>query len=519
MTQGELERLPAPIEKVMRDLEARIMDDIVRRIKINSFSTASVDWQITRLQQLGMSEKEIKEWVRMALELSDEEIEKIFSDEIYRQYMGHAKAYKINGMKQIPFEENLQLQALIEAVKRQTKDTFHNMTNSMGFVKRDLSGHIQGITLTEYYKKTLDAAMMDIHSGAFSYQAVLKRTIEDLTTSGVRWIDYKTKVHNRIDVAARRAVMTGFRQIQGKMNQQAALELGTDSYEVTYHTGARPSHQSWQGRVWTMQQLIDVCGLGSVTGLHGANCYHDYSAFIPSVSVRTYTDEELEEMIKAENTPKNYSGKEYTAYEAFQQQRKMETAMRKSRRDIKLLQNGGADKDAITVKQARYQLQMQQYKAFSKAMKLPEQMDRVYYDGQGRVSSGPIPKPKRKEENTGKFKDLQIPMQKRYVERIASKYGIKIKDLNIKIQRNEDLLGLPLCGSTDYDDIGRLDLFPKAFLNEEMLIRTMIHERCHVLQLKKYGKDFTQMHLDKMEKEAYRFEDFWYNIVRKRVKQ
>ena len=69
MTQGELEEIQVPIEKVFRDLEIRIMDDIVRRIKINRFSTASADWQITRLQQLGMSEKEIKEWVRIALEL------------------------------------------------------------------------------------------------------------------------------------------------------------------------------------------------------------------------------------------------------------------------------------------------------------------------------------------------------------------------------------------------------------------------------------------------------------------
>ncbi len=417
MTQGELEEIQVPIEKVFRDLEIRIMDDIVRRIKINRFSTASADWQITRLQQLGMSEKEIKEWVRIALELSNEEIDRIFSDELYRQYMGHGKAYAINGMKQIPFEKNLQLQALIEAIKRQTKDTFCNMTNSMGFVKENFSGQIQGITLSEYYKRTLDAAIMDIHSGAFSYQAVLKRTIEDMTKSGIRWIDYKTKIHNRIDVAARRAVMTGFRQIQGKINEQVALELGTDSYEVTYHTGARPSHQSWQGKVWTMQQLMSVCGLGSVTGLHGANCYHDYNAFIPGVSVRTYTDEELERMIKDENTPKTYNGKEYTAYEALQQQRRMETAMRKTRRDIKLLQSGDADKDAVIAKQARYQLQMQQYKAFSKAMKLPEQMERVYHDGLGRIVTG---KATEKEIREAKYRLSSSKSYKRSLEYVRN---------------------------------------------------------------------------------------------------
>ena len=175
--------------------------------------------------------------------------------------------------------------------------------------------------------------------------------------------------------------MTGFRQIQGKINEQIAAELQTDTYEVTYHVGARPTHQPWQGRVWTMQQLQDICGLGTVTGLHGANCYHDYRAFIPGISVRTYTDDQLDQMIEAENTPKEYLGKKYTTYEALQAQRKMETRMRKNRQDIRLMQAGEADQNDITLKKAKYQGQMQAYKAFSEAMDLPEQMERVYQDG------------------------------------------------------------------------------------------------------------------------------------------
>lgn len=381
MTQGELEKLVQAHGKIFSDLEIRIMDDIVRRIKINGFSTASADWQISRLQQLEKSEKDIKEWVRIALNTSEEEIEHIFSDEVYEQYMKHGRAYEVNGMQQIPFEENQELQQLIDAVGQQTNDTFKNMTNSLGFVKQDPSGHLQPISLTDFYRTTLDAAIMDIHSGAFNYQTVLTRTIEDMTKSGIRWIDYGSGRHNRVDVAARRAVMTGFRQIQGKINEQVADQLGTDSYEVTYHVGARPTHQPWQGKVWTMQQLRDVCGLGSVEGLHGANCYHDYNAFIPGVSVRTYTDEQLKKMIDAENEPKSYNGKEYTTYEALQQQRKMETAMRKTRRDIKLLEDGEADEESILLKKARYHGQMQAYQEFSKQMKLPLQKDRIYQDG------------------------------------------------------------------------------------------------------------------------------------------
>lgn len=388
MTQGQLESIPVQISKAFSDLEIRIMSDIVRRIKINGFATASADWQMTRLQQLGKSEADIKEWIRITLDIAEEELDQIFSDEVYVQYMGHERAYQVNGMEQIPFEENQELQSMIAAVREQTEDTFRNITGSLGFVKKNGEGDLEVIELSEFYKTTLDAAMLDIHSGAFDYQTILIRTINDMTRSGLRWIDYESGWHNRIDVAARRAVMTGFRQVQGKINEQIAADLDTDTYEVSYHVGARPEHQPWQGRVWTMKQLIEICGLGSVTGLHGANCYHDYTAFVPGLSVRTYTDEQLERMIEEENIPKVYNGKSYTTYEALQQQRKMETAMRKTRQDIKLMEEGESDEQSIVLKKGRYYGQMQTYKDFSEKMKLPEQLDRVYQDGlKGNFSS------------------------------------------------------------------------------------------------------------------------------------
>ena len=124
----------------------------------------------------------------------------------------------------------------------------------------------------------------------------------------------------------------------------------------------------------------------------------------------------------------------------------------------------------------------------------------------------------RREKNIGAFKNLEIPMQNRNVFRILKKYGFSTKDLTIKIQRSGKLLKLPLYGSTDYNNIGRIDLFPNAFTDEEQLVRTVIHEKCHVLQLKKHGKLYTQENLDTMEEQARRFENLYYNILKKKVK-
>ena len=86
-------------------------------------------------------------------------------------------------------------------------------------------------------------------------------------------------------------------------------------------------------------------------------------------------------MNREEITPKTYNGKQYTAYEALQQQRKMERVMRAQRQKIKLLEEGGADEQEIIAAKARYQGQMQTYKDFSEKMKLPEQKARIMQDG------------------------------------------------------------------------------------------------------------------------------------------
>ena len=424
MTQGEIEKLTAKTENIFSELEIRIMSDIVRRIKENNFSTATADWQVSRLQQLGMSEKQIREWMQKALKASDTEMDRIFSDEVYKEYYGHAKAYKLADLQQIPFEKNTFLAQLIEAVKQQLKGEYQNIAGSMGFAIKDpANGRIKSVPLMDYYRSTMDNAVLDIKSGAFDYNTVLNRTIRQMTDSGIRYIEYDSGHRDRVNVVARRAVLTGFRQVQGKINEQAAADLNTDQYEVSYHVGARPTHQPWQGKVWTMQQLQEVCGLGEVTGLKGANCYHDYKPFPPG-SVRTYTDEQLARMNKEENTPKEYNGKQYTTYEALQQQRKMERNMRAQRQKIKLLQAGGADEQDIILAKAKYQGQMQTYRDFSEKMKLPEQKARIMQDG----LRGKFMPTKVEHAKVEKISERKIAVKEKQVRQ--SKFSERFTELN-----------------------------------------------------------------------------------------
>lgn len=196
-----------------------------------------------------------------------------------------------------------------------------------------------------------------------------------MTASGLRTVDYPTWHSNRVDVAVRRALLTGMGQLTGHISDMNAQKLGTDKFEVDWHMGARPDHARWQGRVWTHRELVEVCGLGTGPGLLGWNCRHTYYPFIEGVSVRNYSDEWLEEMDRKEAHKVLYRGKEYNTYEATQKQRQMEAAMRAQREKAQLLQQGKADPNDILNARCKYQAMLDEYKEFSRKFHLPEQRE------------------------------------------------------------------------------------------------------------------------------------------------
>ncbi len=386
MNREYKEKLSRQIEKNFSDLEMRIMEDIVRRIKKSGKITSTADWQINRLRILGNSSEDIEKMLKETLDASYPEMFELYDKVIDWEYVRNKDVYEQINAEYIPYEENRQLQQITNALIQQTDSDLQNITRSLGFYLDYGAGKPVLTPLAEVYQKYLDAACMDIVSGAFDYNSVLRRVVIQLTNSGLRQIDYASGRVNRVDVAARRAVMTGITQLSGHISDMNAEKLGTEYYEVAWHAGARPAHAVWQGRVWSKEQLVTVCGLGTVTGLEGVNCYHERYPFIPGISERNWTDEWLEKKNREENTPKEFRGKQYTIYEAKQRQRQMETAMRAQREKVQLLKKGGADKEEVTVAQAKYQGQLNEYAKFSKKMGLAEERERIYIDGRGRIA-------------------------------------------------------------------------------------------------------------------------------------
>ena len=385
-------KLASKIAARYQDLEERIMKDIVRRIVKAGEITSTADWQINRLRILGYSSEDIEREIKKTLNASYPEMFELYDKVIEKEYIRDKDVYEQINAEYIPFEGNGQLKQITEAIIDQSFDDLENVTNSLGFY-------------------------LDYGNG--------KKVLTPLSQA------------NRVDVAARRAVMTAVSQITGKISEYNAQKLGTEYFEVEWHAGARPTHAVWQGRVWSKEQLYSVCGLGTVTGLLGVNCYHTYYPFFPGLSERNWTDEWLDAKNLEESEPKNFGDKEYTLYEAKQKQRQMELAMRAQREKVRLLQKGKADPDEILLHKAKYQGQLNEYSRFCRKMKLTEERERIYLDMKGRVATNSKRQnalfPREMIENASK----DVAQYKRYKEVLGDYIGSLVNFGQMKYNDSE----------------------------------------------------------------------------------
>ena len=242
-------KLASKIASRYQDLEERIMQDIVRRIMKAGEITSTADWQINRLRILGYSSEDIEREIKKTLDASYPEMFELYDKVIDWEYVRNKDIYEQINAEFIPYEENRQLQQITDAIIQQSLEGLENVTKSLGFYL-DYNGRKVLTPLSQVYSSYLDNACFDIVTGAFDYGSVLRRVVTQLTNSGLRKIEYGSGYASRVEVAARRAVMTGVAKLTHKITEYHMEQLGCEYVEVSWHAGARPSHSVWQGKVY-----------------------------------------------------------------------------------------------------------------------------------------------------------------------------------------------------------------------------------------------------------------------------
>jgi len=226
------------------------------------------------------------------------------------------------------------LKNILDNTYRATGETFRNLTATTATVASS--------QLTD----ALDRAWMQVQTGAFDYNTAIKRAIKDVAEQGIGCVRYSSGRVDSIETVIRRAVLTGVNQACLRTRDSLADEVGCDLVEVTAHSGARPDHAEWQGKIYSRSgkskkypDLKTATGYGTGAGLGGWNCRHSFFPYIDGMP-RAYSEEQLE---KYNEKCIPYNGKMYTEYEASQIQRGIERKIRRWKRENIAMEAAGED--------------------------------------------------------------------------------------------------------------------------------------------------------------------------------
>lgn len=377
-----LDALPEELAELYRGIEDALLMEICSRLKLRDELNEVTVQDIKALRSHGIDLKEIEKAIRQTTGISEKKLNELIDDVVERNQKYYTEVIDLAHITQ---PETLVDAATVDAIRTQTLDTFRNLTASMGFL---VDAGRTMLPPAKAYQWALDNATMQIQSGSINYNQAIKTAVKQLADSGLKVVDYESGHRDQIDVAARRAVMTGVNQICAKYTEQSAQYLETPYFEVSAHAGARDkpgpspwsSHKDWQGKVYSTRSgdiypnIYEVCGLGAVDGLEGANCRHRRFPWVEGVSERTYTDEQLEHI--DDDLGCEFDGKKYTAYEATQMQRRVEREVRRLKREKAAYKAAGLHEDETAVN-IRLRRLNAKYKAFSAAAGLPEQRERM----------------------------------------------------------------------------------------------------------------------------------------------
>ena len=384
LTPEQLKNIPENIVKLYRDLEEFIIDDIARRISKAGEVTSTAKWQLERAKDLSMDN--IEKEIERVLGLANEELENTFKQSALTSIQAENKIYEEAVKKQIMIKGNSNLEKLLEAAIKQTKGELKNISQSLGFAQI-INGKIVYKDIAKFYQDSVDLALMQVNSGVLNSNEAIKQAVKKLADSGLRTIDYENGWSNRVDVAVRRAVVTGSNQMCHKMTELTMKELECEFVETTAHAGARPDHQEWQGQVFCYKgksdkypDFVEKTRYGYGDGLGGYNCRHSFYPFFPGISKRAYSEEHLNNI---DPEPFEYDGKTYTYYEALQRQRKLETSIRQKKREL-ITYNAAGLKDDFNNSSILLNRLKSEYKSFSNAGDLTVRNDlmQVYKYGQ-----------------------------------------------------------------------------------------------------------------------------------------
>lgn len=347
-----LDGLPDPLIKLYETAEHDILADMARRISAYDYWIPSAEHQKKMLQEMGAEEAYIYQKLSELTGKSVDELRAMFLTAANEAVNSDGEYYIAAGKRPSRLDTSEDLQKVVKSGMKQTGKAFKNLTRTTA-----------GASASAFIN-VLDRAWMQVSTGAFDHDTAIRSAIKTLAEKGLQTINYGSGKRTSMESAVRRALLTGLNQTSLKLQETLADEMDNDLVEVTAHSGARPDHAKWQGKIYSRSgkskkypSLVKATRYGYGDGLGGWNCRHNFFPYIEG-SPRTYTKERLEAM---EARDIEYNGEKMTKYEASQKQRYIERQIRRWKRENAAMKAAGLDTEESAIKIRSWQARQRDF--------------------------------------------------------------------------------------------------------------------------------------------------------------
>lgn len=425
-----------PNEKHMREQgfsPAKIQAEVLKRLQ------ADKDYKMFVAENTKAHKEEIREIIKKTVEEAKKRGDQLIAEAGGMAWNSDLSMWAEHG---VDLKKPNTMSQLVAAFQKQTIGTLRNLTRTTGF--KNVNTGTVGIM--NVFQNELDFALLNVVSGTFSYDQAVTDCIKRLAQSGLRHIDYASGKSYQLDTAVRMCVRTGCSQLAGKIMEENLKSTGQDLVITSQHMGSRPEHAPWQNKVFSYSgkskkypDFFKETGYGTVDGLKGANCAHDFYPFWEGASVIP------DDIVEPE--PKTINGKKYTYYQCTQKQRSMERDIRALKREINATETLGMD---ATELKSKLRWKKQEYVNFSAEARIRPKENRL------RIVEGSSDVKRTKAYN--RFKELEKKKENDKIE--LEKYN-KMLERRMIVQMDSNTRSLSMEGTPDsiadlVDEIGNV---------------------------------------------------------------
>lgn len=375
LTADQIEVLGDKARQIVAPITEYLIQDIARRVCEAGQLTSTASYEVFRLQQLGVSQRQLKKELRKRLKVSHRELRALLTQSAETGY--NFDISRLPYVQAVSFAKNKAIQQIVDAAVQMAQEDLTNMVQTLGFVGPDG----QARELTQAYQQACDFAFTKVATGAQNYNSAIREATAQLAQKGIVTINYGSGVHTSLDAAVRRNVMGAMGVMQEQISQRNHDDLGCDGWEISAHAASAPDHEPIQGKQYS-DAAYTTLNNSLVRRIGTLNCGHSAHPIILGVDSPQYTPEELERFRQENEKGVEFEGKHYTMYEATQRQRKLERAIRDRKRRI-LMDEATGDQERLSQDRTKLVRLKDEYARFTKTAGLRSQAERANIAGFG----------------------------------------------------------------------------------------------------------------------------------------